>query len=446
MVSLSKKLEPKEESIPKYLVIAQSLGSIAPLGSVSAYLTFAMTYSLASTGLSAIVGALIYLVWVVIGYRYSRVIASTGGTYDFARQGGGETIGRVAGWLYWISYATYLTSVTTYLVSSVVPTLVNLSQAELSVIEIVLPVVLFLLVTSGVKPPLFYSLVTSSIEILLIVILGIKVFASVGFSSSAFTLSVPSSDFVAGSMAVAFTLAGGGASFFLGYEAKGKGKTVSTSYLIAFTLAAVAVVFASFYEVAFAGFTNGGVQALLSETQFPGYYISERLLGEPFSTIFLAFTINSLLGSAIAAYVALSRLTYTLMGKDMFKSIAIVFLFFFAWNIVGGITGQLLTLYYLTTEISLVTLFSSHLIVSAVYPLFSRRINGTSRVDIALGVIGSAIMAYGIYSNLFPIQFFSTAALISTLAVVLAVVLSRLTKGKRSSRVTRFSTFSPSSP
>ncbi|MBW9141894.1 MAG: APC family permease [Candidatus Aramenus sp.] len=428
MVSLSKKLEPKEDSIPKYLVVAQSLSSIAPLGSVSAYLTFAMTYSLASTGLSAILGSLVYLVWVIIGYRYSKVIASTGGTYEFAKQGGGELVGRIAGWLYWISYATYLSSVTTYLVSSVIPTFVGVSQTELSAIEVILPVLLFLLVISGVKPPLFYSLVTSSVEVLLIIALGVKVFALRGFSYSAFTLTVPTSNFFAGAMAVAFTLAGGGASFFLGYEAKGKGKTVSTSYLLAFSIAAVAVVFASFYEVAFVGYANAGVISLLNETQFPGYYISEQVLGFPFSAVFLAFTVNSLIGSAVAAYVALSRLTYTLVSRDMFRSVVIVFLFFFAWNLVGGITGQLLPLYYLTTEISLVTLFVSHLIVSAVYPLFSRRIKGISVVDVALATLGSATMAYGVYSNLFPLQLDSGIALGTTLAVSAIIALRKWAK------------------
>ncbi len=121
MDSLSKRLEPKENTIPPILVYAQSLASIAPLGSASAYLTYALTYSLSSTVIAGILGALIYFLWVLIGYRYSKAIASTGGTYEFARVGGGELIGKVAGWLYWISYMIYLPSATTYLASVVLP-------------------------------------------------------------------------------------------------------------------------------------------------------------------------------------------------------------------------------------------------------------------------------------------------------------------------------------
>jgi amino acid transporter len=431
MVSLSKKLQPKENSIPKYLVISQSLSSIAPLGSVSAYLTFALIFSLASTGLASIVGMFIYLLWVIIGYRYSKVIASTGGTYEFARQASGETIGSIAGWLYWISYAIYLPSVTTYLVGIVLPTLLNLPSVYLSIIEAIIPLLLTLLMISGIKPPLFYSLISSTIEVILIVILGIKVLMVKGFSLMPFYVSVPQYDFWSGALAVAFTLAGGGASFFLGYEAKGKGKTVGSSYLIAFMIASIAVIFASYYEIAAAGYSDIGVSNLLNVTEFPGFYISEKFMGSIFASIIFVFTVNSLLGSAIAAYVALSRLTFTLVSKNMLKSILIVFVFFLIFNLFGSITGQLQLIYYFTTQISLITLFVSHSIVSAVYPFFVKKISKISVMDILLALLSSGIMVYGIYSNLIPIQFTSIISIGVILFVIVGVIIYKRIKREK---------------
>ena len=409
---MSKRLEPKENTLPKYLVIAQSLSSIAPLGSVSAYLTFALQASLASTFIASILGALIYLLWVLIGYNYSRIIATTGGTYDFAREASGELIGKIAGWLYWISYAIYLPSVTTYLVSIVLPTVFNI---KMGVLEILIPIILTILLISGIKPPLFYALITSTIEVILIIILGVKVLSVTGIHFPQFNVS----NLWSGALAVAFTLAGGGASFFLGYEAKGKGKTVSNSYLIAFTISSIAVIFASYFEIAAAGFTNAGVSSLLSITHYPGYYISQEFLGSTFSLIFFIFTVNSLIGSAIAAYVALSRLTYTMVKKNMLLSIIIVAIFFLFFNSLAAITGNYNGIYNITTEASLTTLFSSHLIISAVYPRFVMKNKlGNFKLNMGLAIASVILMGYGIYSNLISGQ-----TLVGILAIVAGIII-----------------------
>ncbi|TRM95998.1 APC family permease, partial [Sulfolobus sp. B1] len=245
MDSLSKKLEPKEGSLPRYLIYAQSLASIAPLGSASAYLTYAFYSSYASTFIAGILGSLIYFIWVLIGYRYSKIIATTGGIYDFARSASGEMLGKIAGWLYWISYAIYLPSATTYLVGIVIPSEFSFNIVYLSILEIAIPIILTLLLITGIKPPLFYALITSTLEVILIVVLGIKVLSITGLSVKPLHVSVGLSSLMAGALGVGFTLAGGGASFFLGYEAVGKGRSVGLAYIIAYCVASFAVLFAS---------------------------------------------------------------------------------------------------------------------------------------------------------------------------------------------------------
>jgi len=424
MDSLSKKLEPKENTIPSYLVYAQSLSSIAPLGSASAYLTYALSASYSSTFIAGILGALIYFLWVLIGYRYSKVVASTGGTYDFARSGGGELLGKIAGWLYWISYAIYLPSATTYLTGIVLTSEFSLPAMELGIIEVLIPVILTLLLLTGIKPPLFYAFITSTIEVLLIAILGVKVLSITGFSTEPLQITVPISAFFSGALAVGFTLAGGGASFFLGYEAVGKGKTVGKAYILAYWIAATAILFASYYEIAFAGFSNSGVYNLLNATEYPAFYIAQKYMGSTMALIIFLFTLNSLIGSVTAAYVALSRLTYTLLRKDIVKSILVVAGFFLFFNLIASITGQYSTVYTLTTEASLVTLYASHIIVSAVYPIFSKNKLGFEWFDIPLAISAVALMGYGVFSNIIPFSYPSSlVGIVSLISGVLVGIV-----------------------
>lgn len=79
-------------------------------------------------------------------------------------------------------------------------------------------------------------------------------------------------------------------------------------------------------------------------------------MGNEFSILVGIFTLNSLFGSALAAYVALSRLTYTIYKQDMMKSIAIVAAFFIILNTLGVIfslsaSNALILLYFYTTEL-----------------------------------------------------------------------------------------------
>ncbi|TRM83796.1 APC family permease [Sulfolobus sp. A20-N-F6] len=418
MDSLSKKLEPKEGSLPRYLIYAQSLASIAPLGSASAYLTYAFYSSYASTFIAGILGSLIYFIWVLIGYRYSKIIATTGGIYDFARSASGEMLGKIAGWLYWISYAIYLPSATTYLVGIVIPFEFSFNIVYLSILEIAIPIILTLLLITGIKPPLFYALITSTLEVILIVVLGIKVLSITGLSVKPLHVSVGLSSLMAGALGVGFTLAGGGASFFLGYEAVGKGRSVGLAYIIAYCVASFAVLFASYYEIAFAGFTNTGVASLLNATSYPGFYISQKVMGNTFALIFFIFTINSLIGSVTAAYVALSRLTYTLVKKDMLLSIIIVASFFLGVNLIGSVTRQFYNLYNVTTTISLVTLYTSHIIVSGGYPLFAKKNYKLKIYDILLGILAVLLMGYGIYEEI------TSYFLISILSILAGVIIA----------------------
>ncbi|MDG6928398.1 MAG: APC family permease [Nitrososphaerota archaeon] len=429
-----RKLELKESSLKPYLVVAQAISSIAPLGSVSAYLTFAMTYSLVSTTLAGILGVIIYFMWVLIGYRYSKYIASAGGIYDFARSGGGETVGRISGWLYWISYAVYLPSSTAYITGIVLTSFFKLSPMVDDLIEFGLAFLLIGFMISGLKVPFYYALVSSTIEGILIAVLGLKVLSVTGLSMAPLAFKVPVGSFFGGALGVGFVMVGGGVTFFLGYEAEGKGRTVGRSYILAYIVASALVLFASYFEIAGAGYTSSGVNHMLSVIQYPGFYLASMYLGNGFALAILVFTVSSLIGSAMAAYVALARLTHVMLHKSMLISIVSVGAFFMVINLAGIAFGNLTLLYLLSTEASLVTLYASHAITAFVFPLFTKKINARKFYDLILAAASVILMVYGLYSNIIPYEFpLSTVGLISIAVGMLIGIIAgmRLVRGSR---------------
>ncbi|WP_252896786.1 hypothetical protein [Metallosphaera hakonensis] len=121
---------------------------------------------------------------------------------------------------------------------------------------------------------------------------------------------------MSGALATSFTVAGGGASFFLGKEARGKGRDVSKSFLIAFVLSSSAIVFSSFYLV-----KAGELEPQIIGSGFPGLLAARTFEGVSFEEVMFILTFNSVIGSLISAYVALSRLSFSLTGWPLSKSI-----------------------------------------------------------------------------------------------------------------------------
>jgi hypothetical protein len=155
------------------------------------------------------------------------------------------------------------------------------------------------------------------------------------------------------------------------------------------------------------------VLELLNTTQYPGYYIAEKYVNPTFGLIIFIFTANSLIGSVTAAYLALSRLTYSLLKKDMLTSVLVVASLFIGINLIASITQQYLIVYTLTTEASLVTLYSSHLLVSSVFPSFTKKVIRLKWYDFALALSTVLLMGYGLWSNLNQISLVTEIGIIS---------------------------------
>ena len=356
----------RENSLSTPLLFSQSLSSIAPLGSVAAYLTFALAQAGQLTPLAAVIGVLLYGAWVVIAYQYSKEVESAGGTYQFARESLPRILASVTGWLYWGSYMLFIISTSSYLLGIVIP-MTPLPPSLLPPLQLGLPLMILGVMLTGVRPPLYYTLVTSVLEILMIFALGVLVLTRTGLPS--ISLGISPLELASGSLAVSYTVAGGGASFFLGKEAVRGRRAVSRAYLSAFTLAAVSVVFAATYEVA-AGGENLGY---LIDSGFPGLAIAQEYAGPGFERLMLILTVSSLIGSIIAAYSALSRLTTALVRTDLARSVLLIALIYLGLSSIGLATNNFFGVYEDMTAGSLFSLFLSHTLLSAGFPFFLKR-------------------------------------------------------------------------
>ncbi|MCG2889933.1 MAG: hypothetical protein L7G97_03975 [Acidilobus sp.] len=420
----------KKSSVPGYLVFAQSLSSIAPLSSTAALLTVAMEQALASTPIAVALGVALYGLWVAIGYGYSSVIASYGGTYDFARASAGEGVARAIGWTYWLGYSSYISAISLYLGGVLLPSLVRAPAWAYYLASFALPATAAGLTITGAEAPLAVTLATSLGEVAavgagpVIAALGLVTLAKTGLRP--LTLSVPLPELAAGALTSAFTVAGGGASFFMGYEARRGAKDVSTSFLAAFLVGSAAIFFASYYEVAAAGFTNAGVESVLRATQYPGLWVAERFAGPALTYIYIALTLSSVAGTIIAAFMAVQRLTYALNGGSLDRSSLTVLAFVTALNVAGVLIGPS-SAYVYVVLISLTALFTSHAALSALYASFSRRALrsvGPTRPLLAAG--GVALMTLGLYYEVISVDLQAAAV---GLALTAAAALLGLFQG-----------------
>ncbi|QKR00451.1 APC family permease [Metallosphaera tengchongensis] len=413
MDSLSQRLRIRESQLPFYLVFSQSMASIAPLSSVSAYLTVTLLTAGTSSGLATILGVLMYSTWAYIGYRFSKLYPSEGGTYTFARNIFGPRLSSAVGWIYWGSYVFYMVSTLTYLAGFLLQ-FYNTPPVVSKVLEVAVPSLIILIMIAGVRPPLFYGLITSVLEMLFIVVLGLQVIRLDGIN-----LVVPPKGSVyqllTGSIVASFTVAGGGASFFLGKEAKGKGRAVGMAYIMAFISASIIMIFSAFFLVSASKNVVGGLTNLVN-TGFPGLIVAKLYLGEPFATIMFLLTVNSLIGSLIAAYVSVSRLTLSLNGISLSRSVFAVGAVFFTSAVTIALSDQFSMAYEYFLIFSLFSLFISHTLLSIGYSKLSLR-NGYHIKDFLLGLVSASVMIGGLYST------YLTTGPIALLGIVVVVGL-----------------------
>ena len=303
-------------------VVFQGVAASAPAGAAVATMTGAAAFALGSLPLTAIVALVIVGLNVYIINRISTHVAGAGGYYDYVKLGFGKHISAYTGWSYQFYQVTSLAFIGLS-ISVFVPALLS------NVFGINLPSYLWLpllagtvafgyiLSVLGVKGSLKYASVMASLEIAVVVFIGLWLIIT---RPSINTVSVFSPSHASGGISgvllgVLFmytAFSGFGTSTPLGEETTDARKTIAKGIVLTIVILGVFFVFASYAFTVAWGINNMGAYA---SALVPGISLSYSDIGVWAAILITVFYINSILTDMVTYTNSSSRVLYA-MAKD----------------------------------------------------------------------------------------------------------------------------------
>ena len=303
-------------------VVFQGVAASAPAGAAVATMTGAAAFALGSLPLTAIVALIIVGLNVYIINRISTHVAGAGGYYDYVKLGFGKHISAYTGWSYQFYQVTSLAFIGLS-ISVFVPALLS------NVFGINLPSYLWLpllagtvafgyiLSVLGVKGSLKYASVMASLEIAVVVFIGLWLIIT---RPSINTVSVFSPSHASGGISgvllgVLFmytAFSGFGTSTPLGEETTDARKTIAKGIVLTIVILGVFFVFASYAFTVAWGINNMGAYA---SALVPGISLSYSDIGVWAAILITVFYINSILTDMVTYTNSSSRVLYA-MAKD----------------------------------------------------------------------------------------------------------------------------------
>ena len=342
--------------------------------------------ALDSTGLVVAAGAALFSAPLLIWWRFSGEIASSGGLYTFAEAALGRRWALLQGALWILSYVLYVAFTVTQVIYDLLPVPFPAVHGRQGAIELALPVALTLLVAFVERPLLWGLVALAVVQVAGTLVLGATL---IGYSApfSSFTIG-DHPDSVArgiGNASLLFVCAS--LPLFLGAEVAGGGRVLRRVVTGSVAIVAGLLVFAAF---ALAVFTGSRIASL----ELPGYVAAQIAQGTTFARWISAVAIASVLGLVIAEFVALTRLLHAMIGVTPRRAALAVGAVSVAADAASlanpdEIYGKMITP-------SLIALYLSQLIVFAGYAVFARRRGRLGALDGVAVVISCCLMVFAL--------------------------------------------------
>jgi amino acid transporter len=280
------------------------------------------------------------------------------------------------------SYFLYLPYTVTDIVYEMLATVFPGIEPWRPLLEVVIPIAIVALVLLGTLPALRVLAVSAVLQLGILVVLGATVIHHVGAPTASFTHA---HGLRPGAANVALLFVCGSLPLFLGSEVAGGSRTIRRALPVAGIVAAAYVIFAVF---AFAA-----VEPALRSEELPGYAIAGAYSGRTLAIVVGVGAAASVAGLIVAEYLALSRLLFAFTGVPIRRLVGMIAVPFVALDALSLIDPEWFDEHVLRP--SLIALYLSQLIVFAVYPLYRRR-----PLDVALGAIAFALMAWGLWRGI----------------------------------------------
>ncbi len=341
-----------------------------------------------SSGLVATLASLFFIPPLLVWYRYSEAIASSGGLYAFVEAAAGLRIARIQGAFWILSYALYLVYTGPYIVYYLLPVvfpgitpyqpLLVEGLALVFAASLLGTITITLWIVAGIA--VGQVVITIALAVVTLIHLGAPPSSLIGHGNFAGILKG------AGSVSSLYVCAS--LPLFLGGEVSGGSRAVQKGLVGAFAAVAALVI------IAILPLAN--VSQQIVDSPVPGVAMADAFAGPRVANVVGIAVAVSVSGLVIAEFIALSRLL-SAMSKTppdlMVRAIA-----------VGLVLASLITLinprnaYTLLLRPSLIALWISQLLVVAVYPWFATRHRRLKIGDLGLAGTASAVMVYGLYN------------------------------------------------
>ncbi len=312
----------KKDTLVFREVLFQGIAASAPAGAAVATLTGSAAFALGSLPLATVAAFLLVLMNAVVINRISEHVAGAGGYYEYAKQGFGIAVGSFVGWIY-IIYQVFALAFIGLSIAVFVPALLS-SVFNLNVPSwLWFPLLLltegfgFLVSYLGVKGSLRWATVMGSLEILVVVVIGLVIILS---HPSINTVTVFTPQYAQGGISgvalgvlFAYTaFAGYGGATPLGEETKEAKRTVGRAVIFTSVILGLFFIFAAY------AFTVGWGPSNMSSyasALVPGISLTLQDVGPIAAVIITVFYINSILTDAVVFTNSASRVIFS-MGRD----------------------------------------------------------------------------------------------------------------------------------
>jgi hypothetical protein len=335
-----------------------------------------------SAGLVTLLGALLYAAPLYVWVRFSRDVVSPAGLAGFVEAAAGRKIALVQAAVWAFSYFLYLPYTVTDIVYEMLAVVFPGIEPWRPLLEVVIPIAIVGLLLLGTLPALRVLAVSAVLQLGILVVLGAAVMHHVGAPAASFTHA---HGLRPGAANVALLFVCGSLPLFLGAEVAGGSRTIRRALPIAGIVVAAYVLFAVF--------ALSAVEPALRREELPGYAIAGAYSGRTLAIVVGVGAGVSVAGLIVAEYLALSRLLFAFTGVPIRRLVRMIAGPFVALAALSLIDPEWFDEHVLRP--SLIALYLSQLIVFAVYPLYRRR-----RLDVALGAIAFALMAWGLWRGI----------------------------------------------
>jgi len=426
-----------------WMGVFQSLSFIAPAATAASFYIVEAGIVGAALPLTYVIAVIGVLSAMYMNYTFSKKITHAGGYYAYVSAGFGPKAGAFVSWLYWFNLLGAVSGFSLLFFAGVFwPIIPVLSTNPLGWIPVMMIpfIIITVLLLSGLKPSLYYTMIGGILEIAFLIIISIIIIVKVGPSNSIIPFTPSGYNFSQLGLASVYAIlayVGVGSVITLSEEMKQPKQNVPKAILIAIALAASAYILSTY------AFTVGwGINQMntFATTSNPGFVIVRKYAGPIAMGIFFLLTMNSFISNGIAEGNAFSRAGFA-MARDAivfpkslaktskrtgapYRVIILEMVIVFIIALVGGlIWGPFLAATVITT-MNGASLYVVHIIANFSLPVWGKRTLKMKVKEIfplaLFPLVATFVYAFALYGVFIPIP--SYPLNISSYWVILIII------------------------